>query len=73
MNLDLDKAELMLEEYYEKISEQERLIVKLGEQYKQEVTAKENLLAQKNKRDFASYFRKQPGEDDFTMSQLSNN
>ena len=45
MNLDLDKAELMLEEYYEKISEQERLIVKLGEQYKQEVSAKENLLA----------------------------
>ena len=41
MNFDLDKAEHMLEEYYEKILEQERLIMQLGEQYKEEVSAKE--------------------------------
>ena len=41
MSYDLDKAELMLEEYHEKNQEQENLIIQLGEQYKEELIAKE--------------------------------
>ena len=37
MSNDLDKAETMLEEQFEKIQEQERLIMELGEQYKEEL------------------------------------
>ena len=41
LSYDLDKAELMLEEYHEKNQEQENLIIQLGEQYKEELIAKE--------------------------------
>ena len=41
MTLDLDKAEQMLEECYEKIQEQEELIVNLGEELNNEVKARQ--------------------------------
>ena len=41
MTLDLDKAEQMLEECYQKIQEQEELIVKLGEELNKEVRARQ--------------------------------
>ena len=44
MASDLDKAELMLDEYYEKIQEQEQMIINLGEQYREEASARESLL-----------------------------
>ena len=48
MSFDLDKAEMIIEEQCDKIKEQEQLIVNLGEQYKEEVKAKELLLNQIN-------------------------
>ena len=72
MSLDLDKAEIMLEQYYEKISEQENLILQLREQCKEEVIAKDNILFQRNKREFAPHFRNQFDDDNLTISRFSN-
>ena len=44
MSKDLDKAELLLEEYLDKINEQEQLIINLGEQCKEEKRIKESLF-----------------------------
>ena len=41
MAFDLDKAEQVLEEYYQKNQEQEELIENLGDQYRKEVSARE--------------------------------
>ena len=41
MDFDLDKAEQVLEEYYQKNQEQEELIENLGDQYRKEVSARE--------------------------------
>ena len=72
MSLDLDKAEIMLEQYYEKISEQEHLILQLREQCKEEVTAKDNILFQRNKSEFAPHFRNQFDDGNLTISRFSN-
>ena len=72
MNLDLDKADIILEQYYEKISEQERLIIQLRKQCKEEVKAKENLLFKRNS-EFVSHSRSRFENDNFTISQFSNN
>ena len=41
MSSDLDRAEQMLEQYYDKIQEQEDLITNLGDQLSKEVRARE--------------------------------
>ena len=57
MSHDLDKAELMLEEYHDKNQEQEHLIIQLGEQYKEEKIAKEQLIARKNEKSIVTHLR----------------
>ena len=72
MSKDLDKAELLLEEYLDKINEQEQLIINLGEQCKEEKRIKESLFDQINENAVKSQLRQQPGEVmDISMSHLS--
>ena len=74
MASDLDKAELMLDEYFEKIQEQEQMIINLGEQYREEARARESLLVQINEQAIKSQLRQQPGEAmDMSMSHMSHN
>ena len=57
MSKDLDKAELLLEEYLDKINEQEQLIINLGEQCKEEKRIKESLFDQINENAVKSQLR----------------
>ena len=57
MSKDLDKAELLLEEYLDKINEQEQLIINLGEQCKEEKRIKASLFDQINENAVKSQLR----------------